>query len=211
MFGSAESLPSFSKAHMHDNPLDRRQFIRAGGTLALWFAAAPAILRADELDASSAESQAPALKILSLAQAATFTAFASQVIPSEPGSPGAREANVTRFADNGLASHVAAQRPVFLQAFVALDTESARVVPGAKGFAALTQSQQVDVMRALDASHHDLFETLRVPVVVGMFSNPSYGGNAKKVGWEMIGFEDRFYWTAPFGYYDTPAQLRHDD
>ena len=28
----------------------------------------------------------------------------SQVIPSEPGSPGAREANVTRFADNALAS-----------------------------------------------------------------------------------------------------------
>ncbi|MEP6508427.1 MAG: hypothetical protein ABJC63_09400 [Gemmatimonadales bacterium] len=21
--------------------------------------------------------------------------------------------------------------------------------------------------------------------------------------WEMIGFEDRFYWTAPFGYDDT--------
>jgi gluconate 2-dehydrogenase gamma chain len=196
---------------MHNDPLDRRQFLRACGTLALWFTAAPAILRADALDAPSGESQAPALKILSPTQAATFTAFASQVIPSEPGSPGAREANVTRFADNGLASHVAAQRPVFLQALVALEAEATRVVPGAKGFAALTQSQQVDVMRAFDASHHDLFETLRVPVVVGMFSNPSYGGNAKKVGWEMIGFEDRFYWTAPFGYYDTPAQLRHDD
>lgn len=196
---------------MDNDSLDRRQFLRAGGTLALWFVAAPSILKAEVGDAWSGQTSAPAYKVLTSAQAATFTAFASQVIPSEPGSPGAREANVTRFADNGLASDVAAQRPSFLRALAALDVEAARVVPGAHGFTGLTQSQQVAVMRAFDASHHDLFETLRVPVVVGMFSNSSYGGNAKKAGWEMIGFEDRFFWSAPFGYYDTAAQLRRDD
>ncbi len=198
---------------MQDDSLDRRQFLRASGTLALWFVTTPAILRADDRDAdvSSGQSSAAAYKVLTPAQAATFTAFASQVIPSEPGSPGAREANVTRFADNGLASHVAAQRPVFLQALAALDTEAARIVPGVREFTALPQSQQGDVMRALDASHHDLFETLRIPVLAGMFSNPSYGGNANKAGWTLIGFEDRFYWSAPFGDYDTAAQLRRHD
>jgi hypothetical protein len=38
--------------------------------------------------------------------------------------------------------------------------------------------------------------------MMGMFSNPSYGGNHQKSGWKMIGFEDRFAWSPPFGYYD---------
>ena len=196
---------------MDDNTFDRRQFLRAGGTLALWFVATPAILSGDAGDASSGPSSSPVYKVLTPAQAATFSAFAAQVIPSEPGLPGAREANVTRFADNGLASHLATQRLVFLQALAALDTEAVRLDPNTSAFAALPLSQQEQVMRALDASHHDLFETLRVPVIAGMFSNPSYGGNVNKVGWTLIGFEDRFSWTAPFGYYDTAAQLRRHD
>ena len=36
----------------------------------------------------------------------------------------------------------------------------------------------------------------------GMFANPEYGGNRDKIGWKLIGFDDRFFWQAPFGYYD---------
>jgi hypothetical protein len=38
--------------------------------------------------------------------------------------------------------------------------------------------------------------------MLGMFSHPMHGGNFNKVGWNLIGFEDRYSWTPPFGYYD---------
>ena len=42
----------------------------------------------------------------------------------------------------------------------------------------------------------------RAAVVVGMLADPKYGGNRDKVGWRLLGFEDRFHWTVPFGDYD---------
>ena len=36
----------------------------------------------------------------------------------------------------------------------------------------------------------------------GMFANPEYGGNRDKIGWKLLGFDDRFFWQQPFGYYD---------
>ena len=33
-------------------------------------------------------------------------------------------------------------------------------------------------------------------------ANPEYGGNTGKAGWRAIGFDDRFVWAEPFGWYD---------
>ena len=74
----------------------------------------------------------------------------------------------------------------------------------------MTSAQQIAVMRTLDKINHDVFEPMRQAVIAGMFANPSYGGNAGKVGWKLIGFEDRFIWQPPFGFYDTDAEMRHD-
>ena len=41
---------------------------------------------------------------------------------------------------------------------------------------------------------------------MGFFSNPEYGGNHDLVGWKLIGFEDRFFYKPPFGYYDAGGQ-----
>lgn len=38
--------------------------------------------------------------------------------------------------------------------------------------------------------------------ITGFLANPEYGGNTGKIGWKLIGFEDRFVWSAPFGWYD---------
>jgi hypothetical protein len=38
-----------------------------------------------------------------------------------------------------------------------------------------------------------------------MLASPEHGGNFEKIGWKMIGFDDRFVWTAPFGWYDRDA------
>jgi gluconate 2-dehydrogenase gamma chain len=190
---------------MPDQPLSRRHFLGVAGSIAVWLAASPAELLAASTDAPKG------FRVLTAAQAASFDAFAAQVIPSEPGSPGAREANVTRFADNALASFVKEQRPGFVKALAVLDAEAARVVPRAAGFATLTAAQQVAAKRAMDKTHHDAFETLRTAVLAGMFAAPAYGGNANKVGWTLIGFDDRFSWQPPFGFYDRDAEVQRRD
>jgi gluconate 2-dehydrogenase gamma chain len=198
---------------MRDLPVSRRQFLAISGGAAIWFTASPAELLAasvgDARDATTGAGQG--YRVLTTAQAAVFDAFAAQVIPSEAGSPGAREANVTRFVDNGLAGFAKEQRPVFEKGFAALDAEARKLAPRAGGFAALTPAQHIAVMRTVDKSSHDIFEPMRQAVIAGMFANPSYGGNAGKVGWKLIGFEDRFVWQPPFGFYDTDAEMRRHD
>jgi gluconate 2-dehydrogenase gamma chain len=195
---------------MHDSQLTRRHFLGVAGSLAVWLAASPADLIAASTDATHGAAS-PRLRVLSASQAASFDAFAAQIIPSEPGSPGAREANVTRFADNALASFAAEQRPAFIKALAVLDAGATQLVPGAASFSALTTPQQMLVIQSTDKSNHDAFETLRIPVLAGMFANPSYGGNTGKVGWKLIGFDDRFFWTPPFGFYDRDEEVRRRD
>ena len=89
---------------MRDLPVSRRQFLAISGGAAIWFTASPTELLAasggDVRDAATGAVQG--YRVLTTAQAAVFDAFAAQVIPSEAGSPGAHEANVVRFIDNGL-------------------------------------------------------------------------------------------------------------
>ncbi len=184
---------------MHDAPLSRRRFIGVAGGVAAWFAAMPSDLLAANTQSPPGNPQR--YKILTVEQAAIFDAFAAQVIPNEPGSPGAREAKVTLFADTGLASFAKEQRPAFDHALGALNTRA-----GTAGFASLPTARQIEVMREFEKANPSAFETLRAPVIAGMFANPAYGGNAAKAGWKLIGFEDRFFWQEPFGYYDQPAE-----
>jgi gluconate 2-dehydrogenase gamma chain len=46
------------------------------------------------------------------------------------------------------------------------------------------------------------FDLLRTHTVMGFFCDPSLGGNRDEVGWKLIGFEDKFHFEPPFGYYD---------
>ena len=39
-------------------------------------------------------------------------------------------------------------------------------------------------------------------MVLGLITNPEYGGNRDKLGWALIGFEDTYRYEPPFGYYD---------
>jgi gluconate 2-dehydrogenase gamma chain len=57
-------------------------------------------------------------------------------------------------------------------------------------------------MHDLESSKSEFFSAMLAATTAGMFANPEYGGNRDKIGWKMIGFDDRYYWQAPFGYYD---------
>ena len=50
--------------------------------------------------------------------------------------------------------------------------------------------------------HTPFFGEMRFLTVLGLLANPSYGGNAGKAGWNLVGFVDRHVWESPYGYYD---------
>jgi gluconate 2-dehydrogenase gamma chain len=192
---------------MYEPSLSRRHFLGAATGAAAWLAIMPSVLLAAGEDAArdGALSPAPPWRVLTAEQAATIDAFAARIIPADAGSSGAREAHATRFIDNGLASFAKEQRPELEQALAALNDATARQTTGGATFGALNPVQQDAVMQALEKSSPKAFDALRTAVIAGMFANPSYGGNAGKAGWKLIGFEDRFSWQPPFGYYDREA------
>ena len=49
------------------------------------------------------------------------------------------------------------------------------------------------------------FNQLRGATIVGTFCAPSRGGNRNKVGYKILGFDDSYSFTPPFGYYDAEA------
>jgi len=134
-------------------------------------------------------------------QAAVFDAFAAQIIPTD-NTPGAREANVVHFTDYVLSTIDSDQQKPVKDAFKALQTQVTKSVPGAISFAVLTSAQQIEIMKAMEKTPE--FGILRGFVITGFFGSPALGGgNKNEVGWKLIGFEDKFLYQPPFGYYDA--------
>ena len=68
-------------------------------------------------------------------------------------------------------------------------------------FFMLDENQQDQMLRKIEAT--EFFQTLRYLTVAGMFSLPEYGGNKDFAGFQVMEFEDRHAWVAPYGYYDA--------
>ena len=151
------------------------------------------------------ENPPPPLQFLSAAQAADLDAATAQIFPTDD-TPGAHEARVVYFIDRALATWQKDQRRVFTNGLAEL-TKRARALTGGNGsskpFAGLSRDQQHDVIASLEKDDHPFFNTLRGATIAGMFANPEYGGNYRKIGWQLLGFNDQFSWAAPFGWYDA--------
>jgi gluconate 2-dehydrogenase gamma chain len=184
--------------------LSRRAFLTtAGGALAVAWLAADAVklLASGAHAAGSARQNAqPSLRFLSPADAAELEAATSQIVPTDE-TPGAREARVVNFIDHALDTWQRDQRSTFKKGVAEL-RKRARAA-GTKSFASLSSEQQHGVIAALEKDKHPFFNVLRGATIVAMLANPSYGGNHDKIGWKTIGFEDRFAWSPPFGWYDA--------
>jgi gluconate 2-dehydrogenase gamma chain len=185
--------------------LSRRGFLAtAGGTLAAaWLTADVTKLLASGRYAARAGEQHPprAFEVLTADQAADLEAATAQIIPTDD-TPGAREARVVYFIDHSLAGWQKGQRGDFEKGIAEL-RKRARRSSNAASFAALTDEQQRAVIASLEKDRHPFFFALRGATIVGFLSNPSYHGNNDKLGWKAIGFDDRFSWSAPFGWYDA--------
>ena len=195
---------------MPPGDIARRQFLRtSSGTIGgLWIAAALGELALGAATAcTSAESPPGNWQTFSAADAADVEAMAALILPSGD-TPGAREARVIVFIDRNLATFARLQRSLFEQGLADLRRHVGAAHPGKTSFASLDEPAQLALLHRLEREKSPFFEAVRVSTIVGMFANPEYGGNLDKAGWKLLGFEDRFAWQPPFGYYDAEAAAK---
>lgn len=135
-----------------------------------------------------------ALLFFNPTDATTVDAFAEQILPSEPGSPGAREAGVVYYIDRALAGFMRDLQPLYRRGLRML-TDLAIDALGAD-FASLSTEQQFELVERMDtvatADPQDFagqfYRILREHTVQGYFGDPAYGGNRELAGWKLVGF-----------------------
>jgi len=179
----------------------RRSFLKVSGTAAggSWFGLSLTTLLAACERASEALSVGGAFAVLRTEEAADFEAIAARIIPTDD-TPGATEAGVVYFMDNVLGG----VRAEFLEPMREGLEElrgAAMAAFGTQAFSTLGPEQQDALLTEIQDS--SFFATIRYLTLAGMFSLPEHGGNRNHVGWQLLGFEDRHAWQAPFGFYDA--------
>jgi gluconate 2-dehydrogenase gamma chain len=181
-----------------------RRSVLAGsvaGLSSIWLATHwPGILAAQEHAHTVAESGRPAaFGFFSPAQAVEIESVAAQIIPTDD-TPGAREAGTIYFIDRALMTFDHDKQAAYTQGLENLQAKTRELVPNADKFSGLNPAQQLQVLKAIESS--SFFGLVRLHTIVGFFANPEYGGNQEKIGWNLIGFKDKFAWEPPFGHYD---------
>jgi gluconate 2-dehydrogenase gamma chain len=173
----------------------------ATGLSSAWLAAHwPQILAAQQQARQVARSGGGKLEFLTPDQAVEIDAMASQIIPTD-STPGAKEAGSVHFIDRALASFDRGQQAVYTKGLDDLQAKARQL--GKDQFSALSSAQQIEVLKGIEKT--PFFNAVRVHTIIGFFANPEYGGNDGKVGWKLIGFEDKFDFKPPFGSYDRDA------
>ncbi|THG32816.1 gluconate 2-dehydrogenase subunit 3 family protein [Naasia lichenicola] len=135
-----------------------------------------------------------ALLFFNRADAATIDAFAAQIIPSEEGSPGAREAGVVYYIDRALAGFMRDLQPLYRRGLEAISDLAVSVF--GKEFSMLYDFEQRSLVAGLDARSQSqpedfagqFYRVVREHTVQGFFGDPAYGGNRDVVGWKLVGF-----------------------
>ena len=187
--------------------LSRRDFLLNSASLAkgsLVVLTAPALLTACREAAESRQNEA-AYKVFTNEEAAELIAIAARIIPSDE-TPGATEAGVIYFLDNIFAEPKREQELLALRDGLRELQYQVATGPGASYFHELSEQQQDEVLR--ESENTPFFFTMRYLTIAGTFSLPEYGGNRDKVGYQIIGYEDRGAWSAPYGFYDADYMER---
>lgn len=138
---------------------------------------------------------------LSPAEARTMRAFAAQILPSEPGLPGAEEAGAVYFVDRAFGEPFFADTVPVVRAGLAQLDARARGAGAPNGFASLSDADQCAVMHQVE--HEPFFSAARTLVLIGTFAEPSHGGNRRGVGMRIVGMDHRQSYAAPYGWYDA--------
>jgi len=191
---------------MSADPVSRRAFLAAAGAAgATWLLADPELLQAALVHARTVVASPPPYRFdaLTAAQAADLEAIAMRILPSDDGTPGAKEAGVIHFMDKALSTFAAPQKDDLIKGLDDLNQKVAAKYPGTAAFAALKTDQQDAMLKEIEKT--PFFGQTRFATLAGMFANPTWGGKAGEVGWKLLGFEAHGIYQPPFGYYDILA------
>lgn len=143
------------------------------------------------------------LQYLNETDAREIEALASQIIPSDDGTPGAKEAGALYFIDRALATWDRDKRELYGGGLADLQQRRRIAHPDSHSLAALPSPQLIALMKTIEGT--PFFEILRAHTILGFAGPPSYGGNRDGVGWAHISVEDKMIFQPPFGYYDAEA------
>jgi gluconate 2-dehydrogenase gamma chain len=186
---------------MIDTQLSRRAFLRSASGAAkssIIVLSLPAILVSCE-KSKQANLINEEFTVLSEEEAQEFHAIAARIIPTDE-TPGATEAGVIYFIDNVLNDDREAQHETLRIGLRELQVAAALNF-NASYFHELEPEQQDQLLTDIEVT--EFFGTISFLAIAGMFSLPEYGGNRDKIGYQLIGFEDRHAWQAPYGFYDA--------
>ena len=144
----------------------------------------PVILSACQRSQQALE-QGAGFRVFEADEAADLTAIAARIIPTDD-TPGATEAGVIYFSTlslprpDGPAAGLTQRRA----------WRAARAVNNWRApYPRAHEAQQDQLLR--DNEQTPFFATMRYLTIAGTFSLPRYGGNRDKVGYQLIGYEDR--------------------
>jgi gluconate 2-dehydrogenase gamma chain len=197
------SLTQNARSPFHAEPGQRRSFLAgsAAGLSSTWIAANWSGILAAQEHAQRAVASAPGkFEFFSPEQAAEVEAVAAQIIPTDD-TPGAREAGAVYFIDRALTTFDRERQAVYTQELPNLQAKARELFPNATKFSALNQGQQTQVLKAIEKT--PFFAQVRTHTITGFLANPEYGGNKNEAGWKLIGFDGKFRYERPFGYYDA--------
>jgi gluconate 2-dehydrogenase gamma chain len=181
----------------------RRSFLvsSASGLSAAWLATRwSGILEAQAFAAQATKSGPPdKFEFFSPEDAVEIESVVAQIIPTDD-TPGAREAGTVYFIDRTLMTFDRDEQPRYTQGFKELQGKTRELFPDANKFSQLTSAQQVQVLTAMEET--PFFALVRQHTIVGFLADPIHGGNRDQIGWKLIGFEGKFDYAPPFGFYD---------
>jgi gluconate 2-dehydrogenase gamma chain len=195
------------KRSLEEQGSSRRSFLAgsAAGLGSAWIASNwSAILLAQEHAQRAVASGSPGkFEFFSAEQAAEVESVAAQIIPSGD-TPGAREAGAVYFIDRALTTFDRERQAVYAQGLKTLEARTRELFPDSTKFSGLTPERQIQVLKAIENT--PFFAQIRTHTITGFLANPEYGGNRNEVGWKLIGFDGKFRYEPPFGYYDADTQ-----
>ena len=148
----------------------------------------------------SAKSGQTSFAFFTAPQAAEIEAMAAQIIPTD-STPGAREAHVIVFIDRILNTFERDEQANYTKGLGELAAQTKSLYPQAASFSALEGEQQIKVLTAMEKT--PFFNLVRTHTITGFFAAPVHGGNANKVGWKLVNYDDSLNHKPPFGYYDA--------
>lgn len=190
---------------MQPQTSSRRSFI-ASSSAALgsaWIALHAGTLAALSGCARDAARQGEPFTTLTSDEVATMRAFATRILPSSDGLPGAEEAGAVYFVDRALGSFFNQMLPPLRELLADLDQATHARGDSVSNFAELEPATQDELMRAAEDTQG--FFLARLLVVAGVFSDPSYGGNRDGAGVVILGIDPQPVYAPPFGRYDAEA------